>query len=301
MMVHPGSVPALIPELVLDARAELGEGPVWDPVAQRLLWVDILGQLVHRFDPTTGTDVVVLKAPSDVGAVAPRANGGLVLALADGFWLVDPGAAGPRPHRLVIADRPELRFNDGKVDLDGRFWAGTAAYGKHPGAGALFRIDPDGEVETMLEGITTSNGLAWSDDGRTLYYIDSPTRRVDAFDYDPASGTLSGRRTVVRMPDDLPGVPDGMTIDRAGTLWIALWNCWAVHRYLADGTLAAIVRMPVARPTSCAFGGPGLADLYITTARSGLSADELVAQPSAGGLFRVRPDAIGRAATPFAG
>lgn len=295
------SLRELAPDLVLDARAELGEGPVWDAVAGQLVWVDILGRRVHRFRPGDRADVVALETPSHVGAAAPRREGGMVLALADGFWLLDPDATAPRPHRLVEAERPGTRFNDGKVDADGRFWAGTMAYDYRPGAGSLYRLDPDGGVETMIEGVTISNGMAWSDDRRTLYYIDTPTRRVDAFDCDPATGALGDRRTVVRLPDGLAGSPDGMTIDAEGALWVALWDGWAVHRYLPDGTLAAVVRMPVARPTSCAFGGADLADLYVTSARSGLSANELAAQPAAGGLFRVRPGAIGHPSTPFAG
>jgi sugar lactone lactonase YvrE len=290
----------LVPQLVAAARADLGEGPVWDAATGRLIWVDILGRRVHQFSPEDDTDVIVLETPSDVGAVAPRRNGGLVLALADGFWLLDAGATAARPHRPVEADRPETRFNDGKVDGGGRFWAGTMAYDQRPGAGSLYRLG-DGRVETMLDGVTISNGLAWSDDRRTLFYIDTPTRRIDAFDCDAASGAISGRRAFLQLSDDQAGSPDGMTVDSEGALWVALWDGWAVHRYLPNGTLDAIVRMPVARPTSCAFGGPDLDDLYITTARSDLSPEELVAQPDAGGLFRVRPGVIGRPSTPFAG
>jgi sugar lactone lactonase YvrE len=290
-----------VADCVLEARAELGEGPVWDAVRGQLVWVDILGRRVHRFDPADGTDVIMLETPTHVGTVAPRQNGGLVLALVDGFWLLDADATAPRPHRLVEADRPGNRFNDGKVDADGRFWAGTMAYDLRPGAGSLYRLDPDGAVNTMLDGVTISNGMAWSDDRRTLYYIDTPTRRIDAFDYDSTSAAIGGRRTVVRLPADLVGSPDGMTIDAEGAMWVALWDGWAVHRYFPDGTLDAIVRMPVARPTSCVFGGTDLEDLYITSARTGLSADALATQPSAGGLFRIRPCVAGRPPTPFAG
>lgn len=289
------------PELVLDAAAELGEGPVWDASDGRLVWVDILGRRVHRFDPKDGSDVVVVTTPSHVGAAAPRRAGGLVLALADGFWLLDQDAFEPRPYRRVEVDRPETRFNDGKVDPAGRFWAGTMAYDERPGAGSLYRLDPDGTVETMLEGVAISNGMAWSEDGRTFFYIDTPTRRVDAFECDPTSGTLGRRRTAVRLPDGVSGWPDGMAIDQEGALWVALWDGWAVHRYHPDGTLAEVIPMPVARPTSCAFGGADLGDLYVTSARSGLSPADLAAQPAAGGIFRLRTGARGLAPTPFAG
>lgn len=294
-------VPEFIPELVQDARAELGEGPVWDVVGGRVVWVDILGQRVHGFNPTDGTAVVMLKTPSHVGSVAPRAQGGLVLALVDGFWLLDPDATAPRPFRLVTTDGPATRFNDGKVDAVGRFWAGTMAYDSRPSAGALYRLAADGAVDTMLDKVTISNGLAWSGDQRILYYIDTPTRRIDAFDCDPVIGLTGRRRTVVQFGDDVTGSPDGMTIDAHGALWVALWDGWAVHRYLPDGTLAAVVRMPVARPTSCAFGGADLQDLYITSARSGLLAGDLAAQPAAGGLFRVRPGVAGRPSASFSG
>lgn len=296
----PASVPELAPELVLDARAELGEGPVWNAAAKELLWVDIAGRQIHRHRPETGADALVA-TPSEVGAVAPRRDGGLVLALADGFWLLDPDDTAPRRHRPAEADRPETRFNDGKVDPAGRFWAGTMAHDCRPGAGSLYRLDPDGRVETVLREVTISNGMAWSADGGTFYYIDTPTRRIDAFDHDPDSGAIGRRRPLVRFPQDLPGSPDGMTIDAQGALWVALWDGWAVHRYLPDGRLAAIVRMPVARPTSCTFGGEDLGDLYITSARDGLSEAELANQPNAGGLFRVRPGVIGGSSRPFAG
>ena len=288
------------PELVQDARAVLGEGPAWDAAAAELLWVDILSRRVHRYRPEDGSDITI-EMPSHVSAVAPRAGGGFILTLRDGFWLLDPGASVPRPYRLINTDQPGIRFNDGKVDAAGRFWAGTMAYDLTEGAAALYRLDPDGSLTTMLQGVTISNGITWTADGRTMYYIDTPTRRIDAFDADPASGAIGGRRTVVQLPDDVAGVPDGMTIDDEGGLWVALWDGWAVHRYLPDGTRDAIVPMPVARPSSCAFGGPDLSDLYITTARPGDLTEVPPDQPGAGGLFRVRPGVRGIRSTPFGG
>ncbi len=294
------TTPTLHPELVLDSHAELGEGPVWDAAAGELVWVDITARLVHRYRPADGSDRTI-ETPSHVGSVALRSGGGLVLALADGFWLLDPDATTTRRLAAVESGRPETRFNDGKCDPAGRFWAGTMAYDETPAAGTLYRLEPDGRVESMVAGVTISNGLAWSSDGRTFYYIDSSSRRVDAFDHDPMTGSLANRRPFVTLPDDEPGVPDGMAIDSAGCLWVALWGGWALHRYRPDGALEAVVPLPAARVTSCAFGGNDLEDLYITTASIGLSATELAEQPHAGGLFRVRAGVRGVAATPFAG
>jgi sugar lactone lactonase YvrE len=223
------------------------------------------------------------------------------MALTDGFWLLEPSGVNLRPLAAVEADRPGTRFNDGKCDPAGRFWAGTMAYDETPGAGTLYRLDPDGRVEPMLAAVTISNGLAWSLDGRTLYYVDSPTRRVDAFDHDPAGGMLTNRRPFVELGPGEPGVPDGITIDAEGHLWVAFWDGWAVHRYQPDGTLDAVVPDPVARPTSCAFGGVDLADLYVTSASIGLSPAELAEQPHAGGIFRARPGVPGLAPVPFSG
>jgi sugar lactone lactonase YvrE len=194
---------------------------------------------------------------------------------------------------------PALRFNEGKCDTSGRFWAGTMAYDETPGAGALYRLDPDGRASLMLIGVTISNGLAWSLDGRTMYYIDSPTRRIDAFSFTPETGEISDRRPVITIPGEL-GVPDGMTIDAEGGLWVALWGGAAVHRYL-DGRLAEVIRLPVSQPTSCAFGGSDLDELYVTSAREGLSFEQREAQQLAGAVFRVRPGVRGLPAAVFGG
>ena len=288
-------------ELVLDARAELGEGPVWDGTAEELLWVDILGRRVHRYRPADGSSRT-FETPSPVGAVATRSNGGLVLALEDGFWLQDPGDGSGGLRRLaeVESDVPGNRMNDGKVDPRGRFWAGTMAYDGRPGAGSLYRLDPDGQVTRVLDGVTTSNGLGWSPDRRVMYYIDTPTQRVDVFDYEERTGEISDRRTLVEIPSDA-GSPDGMTVDAEGFLWIALWRGWAVRRYSPDGRLERSIRVPVSQVSSCTFGGPGLAELYITSAATELGPDELLAQPHAGGLFRWHPGVSGLPAHPFAG
>jgi sugar lactone lactonase YvrE len=202
------SVRTLQADLVLDARATLGEGPVWDDRTGTLLWVDILQGLVHRYSPETQQDEV-LAVGQPVGAVASRQRGGLVLAVRDGFALFDD--RGFRLVSLVEADRPTNRMNDGKCDPTGRFLAGTMDVDAQPGRGALYRLDPDHSVTTLIRGVTISNGLAWSADHRTMYYIDSSIQGVDAFDYDLDSGRIkSNRRTVAQIPASF-GMPDGMT------------------------------------------------------------------------------------------
>ncbi len=284
-------------EVVVNLGSELGEGPIWDARSGRLVWIDILGRRIHRTHPASGLTESI-ETPSQVGSVAVRAGGGFVAALADGFWVADPGGAW-RQLATVEADRPDLRFNDGKCDPSGRFWAGSMAHDARPGAGALYRLEPDGTVSRALAGVTISNGLAWSPDGRTMYYIDTPTQRVDALSFDLVTGAVSGRRSIVRIPADM-GSPDGMTVDAEGGLWIALWGGSAVHRYV-DGRLAQVVRLPVSQPTSCAFGGPDLDELYITSAWEGLSVTARGTQPLAGAIFRARPGVRGLPAAEFLG
>lgn len=276
--------------------AELGEGPMWDARSGRIAWVDILGRRVHLTDPVTGATESV-ETPLHVGAIAPRANGGFVAALQDGFWVIGDGLA--RRIATVPESRSGLRFNDGKCDPAGRFWAGTMAYDKEPGTAALYRLDAVGRPTRVIDGVTISNGLDWSLDGSTMYYVDSPLHRIDVFDYAPASGEISNRRVAVQVPLEL-GTPDGLTVDADGGIWVALWGGGAVHRYL-DGRLDRVIVMPVSQPTSCAFGGPELDELYVTSAWEGLSDAERRAQPLAGALFRIRPGIRGVRARSYIG
>jgi sugar lactone lactonase YvrE len=283
-------------EVVTAAGAELGEGPIWDARSSRLAWVDITARRLHLTDTVSGATETI-EVPLAVGAVAPRAAGGFVAALQDGFWVVGDGPA--RRIAAIPEARPGLRFNDGKCDPAGRFWAGTMAYDEALGAGALYRLDPDGEALMVLGEVTISNGLAWSLDGATMYYIDTPTQRVDAFSYDPMTGEIEDRRPEIHVPPEA-GAPDGLTIDADGGLWIALWGGSAVHRYL-EGRLERVIGLPVSQPTSCCFGGAGLDELYITSAWQGLSPDARQAQPLAGALFCVRPGVRGVPPAVFAG
>jgi sugar lactone lactonase YvrE len=285
-------------ELVLDARADLGEGPRWDARRQRLLWVDIMRGRVHAFTPSTG-QCRNFAVGRPVGALACASDGSLVLAVAGGFARLDLDAGRFEMLAQVEADRTENRMNDGACDAAGRFWAGTMAVDERPGAGALYRLDPDGSVHTMLTGVTISNGLDWSPDGRRMYYVDSPTRRIDAFDFDAATGGIANRRTFADVPAEA-GVPDGLTVDAAGFLWVALWGGAALRRYAPDGTLERVVPLPVSHPTSCTFGGAALDELYVTSARGKLTLAERVGQPQAGGVLRLRPGVVGRPAHLFA-
>jgi sugar lactone lactonase YvrE len=284
-------------DIVLEARASLAEGPVWDSDVARLFWVDILDCRVHSFDPSTGRDVA-FETPSAVGAIARRRGGGLVLALEDGFWLESHG----RLERLVGVEEHDRtrRMNDGKCDRNGRFWAGTTSYDDVEGVGALYRLDPGGTVTQVVKGLTIPNGIAWNAANTLMYFVDSATRRIDVFDFDLDRGQISRRRQFAELPAG-PGVPDGMTIDADDCLWVAVWGGSCVIRYRPSGALDRVVHLPISQVTSCAFGGDDLGDLFVTSARVGLSDDALNHEPLAGGIFRCRPGVRGLLPERFSG
>ena len=287
------------PELVLDVHAELGEGPIWDAARRSLLFVDIMRGHVHEFDPATGRDRV-LEVGQPVGAVAPTVRGDWVLAARDGFFRLNPSTGQVTLVAPVEADDLTTRMNDGYVDARGRFWAGTMGMGGLRDRGSLYRLDPNGTVSRHVTGVTISNGIDWSPDGRLMYHVDTGLGRVDVFDFDETRGSLANRRPFVTIEPDA-GSPDGLIVDALGGVWIAIWEGAALHRYFADGTLDTIVPVPVSLVTKCAFAGPNLSDLYVTTAWIDLDATEQGRQTAAGGLFRLRPGVRGRAAHPFAG
>jgi sugar lactone lactonase YvrE len=277
--------------------AEIGEGPVWLADRAELAWVDIERGLIHLLDVAAG-QARTIAVGEMVGAIAPTMSGSLVAAVATGFVFPDPTSG--RIRRIVDLDPvdPTIRMNDGKADPWGRFWAGTMGLDKRPGAGNLYCLEPGLSVRLAVAGVTISNGLDWTDDRSTMYYVDTPTRRVDRFDLDPTGTRLSNRRPFILVPAAL-GTPDGLTVDSAGQLWLALWGGSAVRGYSPSGEPTTIIRLPTSHVTSCTFGGPDLADLYITTARSELSAEQLRREPLAGRLFRCRPGAFGRPANQF--
>ena len=284
-------------ELALDARAELGEGPSWDPETGRLIWVDITAEVVHWFDPASGHDQR-FEVGQPVGAAVPASDGRLALAVSDGFAFLDPPTGGIERIADVEVDLADTMMNDGKCDPAGRLWAGTKdAVGSRP-LGSLYRLGADRRPERILTGLTVSNGLGWSPDRTTMYFIDSPTQRIDVFDFELESGEISNRRTLVEIPKAW-GLPDGMTVDEDGFLWVAFWGGSAVRRFAPTGAVVSTVEFPVSQVTSCAFGGGDLSELYVTTARDSLSETQLAEQPLAGGLFRLRPGVRGRPSHPF--
>jgi len=286
-------------QVVLEAADLIGEGPVWDGPRGSLLWTDIAGRRIHRHDPATNRSWA-RTLEQMAGAVLPRASGGLALCLQDGIYLTDSDVG---PLRLLAAIEPDdegTRLNDVKTDRMGRLWGGTMAIDARPDAGAFYRITSAGEVTTIASPTSISNGIEWSPDASLMYYIDTATRRMDVFDFDLADGTAVNRRTFIEF-DESFGFSDGMTIDAEGGLWVAFYDGWAVRRFSPSGALERTIDLPAARITSCAFGGPDLRHLYVTSARDGLSAAQLAEQPYAGALFVLEPDLSGLPITPFAG
>jgi sugar lactone lactonase YvrE len=289
-------------QVAVPARAELGERPFWDAAAGCLAWVDILAGHLHRYRPGQG-DEVFHAAGVAIGAAAPRTGGGYVLAAADGFRLASPGGqpdGGPwRPPGMG----DDLRFNDGACDPAGRLWAGTVAADRRAGAATLYRLDPDGQITPGLTGVTESNGLGWSPDGGTFYYIDSgePRPRIRAFPFDLAAGTLGTPRDRVQPPPGW-GIPDGLVVDADGCLWVAFWGGSAVRRFSPTGELLTELPVPVSQPSCPAFGGPGLEDLYLTTAWQNMTEAERAAEPLAGNVLRTRyPGTRGAPVSGFGG
>jgi sugar lactone lactonase YvrE len=279
-------------DVAVREHARLGEGPTWDAAGGRLVWVDILGARVHTYDPGSGRRTV-MSTEQHVGAAKPRAAGGLVVNLRDGIGLYDADGTFRWLLRSPVSGR---RGNDAAVAPDGSLWAGTMRYDEARGGGTLTRIAPDGSAAPVFPDVSVSNGTAWSPDGTRMYYIDSPTRRIDVCRVDPDGHRVLDRRPLVAI-EPAAGLPDGLTVDADGCVWVALWDGGRIRRYTPDGELDRTVELPVRRPTSCAFGGPGLRDLYITTARTGLSRPH----PLSGSLL-VLPDAgTGLAGMPFGG
>ncbi|MBN1777802.1 MAG: SMP-30/gluconolactonase/LRE family protein [Clostridiales bacterium] len=284
-------------ELVLDAKAALGESALWRGEGRTLNWVDIIRCEVHTLELETMKHSYFSTAQA-VGAVVPAAGGGFAAAMATGYYLLDDQGVVKRiaePEGLV----PKLRMNDGKCDRRGRFWAGTQIMrGDMKGRGYFWCLDTDGTIRTALTGVTTSNGLAWSADDAMLYYIDSMTHTVRAFPFDLERGALGEGRVCVEVPSEY-GLPDGMTIDREGMLWIAQWEGSAVRRYdPRTGKCYGMVPVPASRVTCCCFGGDTLDTLYITTARVDT---DVHAEPLAGGIFRADVGTGGYEAFPYRG
>lgn len=285
-------------ELVIDARATLGEGPCWDAENRLLYWVDILEKKIHIYNPITreNRDMFIGQM---VGAIVPRKSGGLVAALENGFYYVNPCIKtidfiyNPESHLQ------ENRFNDGKCDPVGRFWAGTTDSVGVDGKGALYCLHTDLSVSKQLEKVSTSNGLAWSPNGKYMYFIDTPTRKVVCFQYDMYTGHIKNPKDIIEIPED-EGLPDGMTIDEEGMLWIAHWGGGKITRWNPmSGEQLHTVRIPALYVTSCTFGGENLNELYVTTARTRMTETDLEVYPYAGGVFKIKTNVRGCVIHPF--
>jgi sugar lactone lactonase YvrE len=261
-----------------------GETPTYDQRTGLLYWVDMEAGGLMTLDAAGAIDRLTVDRIA--ACWRPRAGGGAVIGTEHGFAFIGADASIEKHSMFTDA---ALRMNDGGCDPQGRYYCGSMAYDETPGAGTLYRLDLDGTVSVVLTGTTISNGLVWSLDGTQLYYIDTPTQRVDVFDFDPVAGALLERRPAVRIDPEL-GHPDGMTIDAEGGLWVALWDGRAVHRYDPDGTLTEVIEVAASQTTACAFGGPNLDQLYITTSRRDI---DPAVEPLAGALFTVRPGVSG--------
>lgn len=278
-------------------RGEHTEGPCWDARTDQLLWVDQYAGLVNLAD-WDGAQLEVVRTfdlGSAVGAVVPdRAPSGWLAACAHGFAALDADGTLTALAQPEAANPVPTRMNDGKCDPQGRFWAGSIAWDKRTGAASLYRLEHDYSVTSVLRDVTISNGLAWPDD-ETLYYIDTPTRRVDRYRITP-DGRLVERSTVVRIEG---GQPDGMCIDDEGCLWVAIWGGSAVHRYAPDGALLAIADVDAPQVSSCCLGGPGGRTLFVTTSCEGMDAAARAEHANSGHLFHVEVDVPGRPAAAF--
>lgn len=286
-------------ELAVAEACGLGESPMWHPREQVLYWCDIPGHRLYRFDPVR-RDLVHWQFDTDVASCAPMLDGGMLLAMRDGLFRCDLATGARRRLAAPPYDADVERFNDGKCDAQGRFWVGTLYEPRQPALAALYRYDR-GELERQADGITVSNGLGWSPDGRTMYWSDTKAHRIDAFDVEPASGELSARREFARFEPRRPGEPiaqyggrpDGAAVDTEGCYWVAMFEGARLLRLSPQGEVLREVRLPVQCPTMPCFGGADLKTIYVTTARHGRPPEELAAQPWAGGVLSLRVDVPG--------
>ena len=276
----------------LPVKARLGEGSIWNWKTSRLWWIDIESKQLNIYDPETGKNETI-NVGQWIGTAVPAQNGDAILALQDGIYRMDLAT-----HRQTLICNPEsgldnMRFNDGKCDPAGRLWVGSMSLKYIKGAASLYRISMDGSYKKMIDSVTVSNGIVWTSDHKTMYYTDTPTRCIRAYDYNEATGKISNARIAVTIPSGL-GAPDGMTIDAENKLWVAHWGGHMVGRWdPLTGRLMARVEVPALNVTSCAFGGPNLGILYITSSGQGMKKELAQRYPEAGDLFKVNPGVHG--------
>jgi sugar lactone lactonase YvrE len=286
---------------VLNWDAIVGESPLWHPQERRLYWVDIQGKKVHRFDPASGRNET-FALPDLVTCLAFRKKGALLLTMRKNFAFFDPDSGKFEVLATVETDKPHNRFNDGRVDPQGRFWAGTIGdpAWDQP-VGSLYRLDPDQTVTTMQTQVICSNGTDWSPDGRTMYYTESFRYAIFAYDFDPSTGSLSNRRVFAEVDRKLGAFPDGLCVDAQGFIWSNQVGIGRVVRYDLAGKIERQVQLPVPRAVGCTFGGDNLSTLFITSARETMTPQQLRDAPLSGSLFAVDPGVNGKPAAYFAG
>ncbi|QSJ20316.1 SMP-30/gluconolactonase/LRE family protein [Nostoc sp. UHCC 0702] len=283
---------------VLEVRARLGEGPIWDEKEKLLYWVDIYNHRVHQFHPASGKSRF-FEVCDVVGAIAKAGANRLIMAQRHRLAFLDTQTGVVTPIAEIETDLPDNRFNDGKCDQQGRFWFGSMSASGKPQA-SLYRYDPDGSLHVMETRLTISNGLGWSPDQKIFYLTDSSQQKVFAYDFDAVTGSINNRRILI----DFTGesfYPDGLTVDNKGCIWSAMWNGWCVICFSPSGEEVLRIQLPVQIPTSCTFGGDNLQILYITTASVGLSQEEIEKSFYSGDLFALETDSTGLPAYDFQG
>ncbi len=278
-------------ELALKLECNVGEGPFWDEVEQKLYFVDIVNKQIKIFSPTSKL-VETVQFNQEIGAVFLDQKSNLIVAARDGIFAATRDGVLETLLAPIELEDTSIRTNDAKCDAYGRMWVGTMAFDFTPGAAALFSFDSK-DLKKVVPDLTVSNGIGWSLDKKIMYFIDSPTKRVDIFDFDLESGELRNRRPFLLL-GDLDALPDGLTTDEDGGVWVALFGGGEVRRFDSQGTLTHIVEIPVKQVTSCCFGGGDMSELYITTAQNGMDSDSLIREPLAGSLFRGKTSFKGR-------
>jgi sugar lactone lactonase YvrE len=285
------------PVNVVACQNTLGEGPLWNGQEQSIYWVDIDEKKIQRYFPGT-QKYEVFDLPIKICLMAFRSKGGMIMGAENGIYFWDPNS-----QKLDFITHPEsgkteARFNDGKVDRKGRLWAGTMTF--QGATSSLYRLDKNLSVHQMETGVTISNGVGWSPDNKTMYFVDSLRYVVYAYDFDLETGALSNRRAFVQMSESF-GIPDGLTVDSEGCVWVAIYNGWKVMRYDPAGKVVDEIAFPVSKPSSCMFGGKNLDELYVTSISDGLTAEDKLKQPMAGDLFMIKTSVRGLPEPDFAG
>lgn len=279
-------------ELVIDSKSELGEGAIWNHKTGELIWINIKGKILNFYNPHTGNNKEMFTGQM-IGTVVPTETGGVMVALQNGIYLFNAKTGSKKLLVNPEEHLPNNRFNDGKCDPAGRFWAGTMSTTGEEKTGSLYRFDTDTTIHKMIENVSISNGIVWSLDRTKMYYIDTPTQKVMGYDYNDKTGEISNPKIAVKIPTEM-GYPDGMTIDAKGNVWVALWGGFAVTCWNPEtGELINTINVPAKNVTSCAFGGADLKTLYITTAREGNTKEELEKYPLSGGVFKIQPGVAG--------